>query len=648
MKSVFTRFNNISVKINELRYINNGYYNRNIAFNIPIITLQPLYFTEKRLMKLNIPKTKAKPAVEKSESKRDILFGTGITKRVAEQAEKLHEKDQKSGKSAIKLNQITDESAFKAGELPSTLMDSGIVLDQYQTAALRGLRNQKYGCLIGAAGTGKTTTLKALIAEVEDAIPIVDINSARRPDDRADNPQMNVAVCFCSFTGRAVQQMKRALPEKYHGQANTAHSTLGYAPTKEERYDEKTGETKDVLVFRPTFDQYNKLPYKVCIIDEAGTLPIILFDQLVDALPSDCRIFLIGDLNQLPPVQGRSVLGFAMLKWPTFTLEELHRQAEGDPIAENAHRVLRGQKPLTDKETKKFIVKKIDDGSLGARKTALATVQHLHKQGIFDPMRDALIVPQNISAIGQLELNQSLVNYFNPPVKDETGKVINKRTIITAGYAHVVYAAGDKIMLLANDNKRNLTNGMIGMVESIVPNGDFRGESVSNEMDVAFEGDFDLEDLTEELMAMADEEEAEDESERAASHIMTVKFQNVDETVVFETAGAFKNVTHAYAFTCHKAQGGEYPNVIILAHSANLRMLTREWLYTAITRAQKRVILLCNHRGLTHAVNNQRIKGKTIAEKAEQFLALQSKDDTQLPNLPEPEEIRYAKISISA
>jgi hypothetical protein len=77
-------------------------------------------------------------------------------------------------------------------------------------------------------------------------------------------------------------------------------------------------------------------------------------------------------------------------------------------------------------------------------------------------------------------------------------------------------------------------------------------------------------------------------------------------------------------------------------------MLSREWLYTAITRAQERVILLCNHRGLTHAVNNQKIKGKTIAEKAKQFIALQDMKDTKLPDLPEPQEINYVKITINA
>ena len=603
-------------------------------------------------MKLLIPKSAKIAAAKqkaKAKPKRDLLFGTGITKKLLVQAEKIHD-IQAPTISVAKPELIVDkDTEFHVDILPSTLMPSDLVLDKYQTAALNGLRDQKYGCLIGAAGTGKTTLTKALISEVEDSVPIVDMNRARVDSEKRDAKDMHVAVCFCSFMGRAVQQMKRALPEKYHGLANTIHRTLGYMPTIEERYDEETGEIKEIRVFRPTFTHFRQLPFKICIVDEAGTVPINLWNELIVALPSDCRIFLIGDLNQLPPVQGRSVLGFAMLEWPTFVLEELHRQAEGNPIIENAHRVLKGQKPLTDEKTKKFIVKKIVDGSLGARKETLMVIQYLHKQGIFDPLRDALIVPQNISAIGQIELNQQLVNYFNPVVKGADGEIQNPRIIITAGYIHAVFAAGDKVMLLANDNSKALTNGMIGIVESIVPNGNFRGEAIGNNVKLSQEdADFDLTDLADELLEYAkDDKDDEDESERAASHIMTVKFQNRDTEVVFETAGAFKKITHAYAFTCHKAQGGEYPNVVILVHSANLRMLTREWLYTAITRAQERVILLCNRRGLTHAVNSQKIKGKTIAEKAQQFLKLQDQTDTKLPILPTAEEIRYAKIHLA-
>lgn len=603
-------------------------------------------------MKLLLPKSAQIAAAKqkaKAKPKRDLLFGTGITKKLLVKAEKQHD-IQAPTQSVVEPKLVVDkDDTFKVDTLPSTLMPDDLILDKFQTAALNGLRNQKYGCLIGAAGTGKTTLTKALIAEVEDSVPIVDMNRAHIDSEKKAEKDMHVAVCFCSFMGRAVQQMKRALPKKYHGLANTIHRTLGYMPTTEERYDKETNELREIRVFRPTFTAFRKLPFKICIVDEAGTVPINLWNELIVALPSDCRIFLIGDLNQLPPVQGRSVLGFAMLKWPTFVLEELHRQAEGNPIIENAHRVLRGQKPLTDKDSKKFIVKKIGDGSLGARKETLMVIQHLHKQGVFDPLRDALIVPQNISAIGQIELNQQLVNYFNPVVKGADGEIQNPRVIITAGYIHAVFAAGDKVMLLANDNSKQLTNGMIGIVESIVPNGNFRGQAVGDNMKLEYKDtDFDLTDLADELLEYAkDDKEDDDESERAASHIMTVQFQNRDEGVVFETAGAFKKITHAYAFTCHKAQGGEYPTVVILVHSANLRMLTREWLYTAITRAQNRVILLCNRRGLTHAVNSQKIKGKTIAEKAEQFLKLQDQTDTKLPILPSPEEIKYAKINIA-
>jgi len=120
---------------------------------------------------------------------------------------------------------------------------------------------------------------------------------------------------------------------------------------------------------------------------------------------------------------------------------------------------------------------------------------------------------------------------------------------------------------------------------------------------------------------------------------MKVLFQNVKEPVFFESAGDFRKVVHSYAMTGHKSQGSEYPTVVILVHSANLIMLTREWLYTVVTRAKERVILLTNNRGIVQAINRQLLKGKTIEEKAQQFIKLSGKEDTTLPILAEPTEI---------
>lgn len=634
--------------------------------NQPALTTNSQTLTS--LSKLALKKPDAKPKTLKSEPDspaqpqkkkaggRDLLYGTGLTKKVAQQAEKQQNKAVSQTATSIltaEQAELGQKQELTIDELPDSLMDNSIQLDEYQQAAVNGLSNQKFGVLIGAAGTGKTTALKFLLSAIENHVTMISsaLISTRKIGDTYTatdtDTKMLPAFAFCSFTGKAVQQMKRALPEKYHPLANTIHATLGYAPVIEEYYDEETKEYKEKRVFRPSYNSSNKLPYKIIIVDETGTLSLNLWHELLNACTDDCRIFFIGDLNQLPPVQGHSILGFAMLKWPTYTLEKLHRQAEGDPIAENAHRILQGKKPLTDEKTKRFIVKNIQDGSSGAKKDILGIIQHLHKQGEFDPMQDALIVPQNIGNLGQESLNDVLVNYFNAPIYDDDNELLNPRVIIKAGYISKAFAVGDKVMLLANNTQLGLTNGMVGIVTSITPNGAYKGQIAIDSMKVNHT-EIDLSDLANEIHEISANEksEADEEKERQASHVMLVKFQNVEEEIPFETAGAYNKVAISYAMTCHKAQGSEYRNIIVVAHASNLKMLCREWLYTAITRAKQRVILLTNHRGLTHAINAQKIKGNTIAEKAKKFLALQGADKNESPaTLPKPQEIKVLSIN---
>ena len=214
---------------------------------------------------------KSEPAHTAQPAKRSVLFGTGITKKVAEK-----EQGNKSFfeiASAKEKKKLDFMAKVKAVETPQEIHDtfklpvaesapiidlqvepvSEIVLDQYQAAALEGLRDQKFGVLIGAAGTGKTTVLKRLVEQLEKTVPIIDINSASmraRNDDKIEE-NFNVAIAFCSFTGRAVQQMKKALPKNYHPMCSTIHSLLGYAPVFEDRVDAETGGIKQVKIFRP-------------------------------------------------------------------------------------------------------------------------------------------------------------------------------------------------------------------------------------------------------------------------------------------------------------------------------------------------------------------------------------------------------------
>jgi len=595
-------------------------------------------------LKLNF-KSATPSAIEPKANTRDVLFGTGITKKVAVAATKTREKlDVVSiAKETVAKELHLDDVNTELDEQPPILsldVPSDIEYDKSQLAALSGLEHQKYGVLIGAAGTGKTTVTKELVRRIEKSTPQININDARVEGQKSDKVEYTVAIAFAAFTGRAVQQMKRALPHTYHKNASTIHSLLGYAPTREPFFDEDTQEYREKLVFRPTFDASHKLPYKVIIIDEAGMVPIQLWNELVAACKPDVRIMLIGDINQLPPVQGRSVLGFAMIKWPTFALETIHRQAADNPIIANAHNILQGKFPLNNKES--FIIQAIDEGSIKTANYTIGVIQHLHKKGLFDPFVDGLIVPQNKDTLGQLHLNEILVKYFNPQKKNEDGAILNKRHIIVAGREKVTYATGDKVMLLKNDNIRGLTNGMTGVIVDIKINGAYGGSAFSGHATLDMGDGLDLSDMA--TAVEAEEENAKAESEEAkqqASHVVTVRFGSVDDgqEVPFASAGQVNCLTHAYAFTCHKSQGGEYPTVVILVHSANSIMLSREWLYTAVTRAQKRVIIVCNNRGLMQAIKNQRIKGKTVQEKAQQFLALQDKNDTSMPDLAEPEAI---------
>ena len=296
-------------------------------------------------------------------------------------------------------------------------------------------------------------------------------------------------------------------------------------------------------------------------------------------------------------------------------------------ITDGAWDILHGRVPKT-LENKVALVR-VPDGSSGAFRQTIGIIQQLAKAGTFNPLSDGLIVPQNVGPLGQEEINMQLVPFFNPTRKLD-GIPINPRTIITAGYKHVSFAVGDKIMVTVNDREKGLTNGMIGVIEAIIPNDAFRGEVFGDQVGAKLAADAELNlDMLDDFLNEVEEDNVDEDDEREiqSSHTLRVRFQNISDSIEFASAGAVNSLRHAYAFTCHKSQGGEYPVVVILVHAANRKMLSREWLYTAWTRAQQKIILLYNSRGIQHALNRQVIKGKTIAEKAACFRKWQDKSN---------------------
>jgi len=497
-----------------------------------------------------------------------------------------------------------------------------LIFDESQELALKGLLDHQYACIIGAAGTGKTTITNRFLAKITDEF-IQKYN--REPE-----------IILCSFTGRASRNLALHVPMHLRKFCRTIHAHLEYKPVG--IVDINSGETKRLFV--PHRTETNPLTADIIIIDEAGNVQVWLWNNLVKATLPKTKVYQLGDINQLPPVNGKSVLGYAMQQWPTFELTKIHRQALDNPIIAGAHNILQGYIP--DTHPNNFVMVNLPDDEHEAYTKVLKIIKTLHKQGSFDPFRDALIVPQNVGILGQEHLNDHFVSYFNP-AKGE-------RIIISAAFKHIALAVNDKLMLTQNDNERGLTNGMIGRVIKIKPNELYSSVRDKIKFDPRSAIDFN------ELMATLNSAEfAQDvnnafdkrnkdleegknsdfaeKAQRQASHIVTVRFE--DQDVEFRTVGSFNQLMHAYAATCHKCQGGEFPLVVIVCHTENDRMLYREWLYTAVTRAIDKVILLSNKRGLLNALSRQRIKGLSLEQKAKSFMDLQDKEDHLVPKWPD-------------
>ena len=628
------------------------------------------------------------------------LRGTGITKRVLERDAKAYEREtEKSIEKRDAFAAVEAEKRFVEG-IEATMeamrrenAKSDIVLDESQIAAYAGIIHNKVSVLIGAAGTGKTTLTKKVMENLAKTLTVVKAEDVMWVTCESENHEkfrcllreakaqnyriidtVKAAeipgVALAAYTGRASQQIKRAVPEEWHQNISTIHRLLGYAPVFED-YDyqdpiTKLFESRTRKVFRPSFDATCKLPFTFYVFDEGSMIPISLFNEWVAAAPENSRVLIIGDIHQLPPPYGKGVLGYAMKKWPVFELKHIHRQAAGNAIISNAHRILNARQPenasnfhIIGNNTKNG--KLAPGGQNELQGYFLAVIQQLSKlknkagEPLYDPLKDNIIVPSNKNFCGTDQLNEKLVLMFNPEQK-ENGIIVNKRIKIHTGNNFAFFALRDKVMITKNINtiEPPITNGMLGIVESININGryDQARSQVDDEAGDLDMGEIDL-DLSNMEVALSaafgeddDKEKKEDESQdqRQASHVMVIRFEN-GQVYECSTAGDYRAVKHGYATTCHKAQGGEYPNVIILCHSINSVQLTQEWLYTAVTRARNNVYLVCNQRGLDQALKRQAIKGYTLQEKIKSYALandIQDSDDFdpyKHPILWEPKEI---------
>lgn len=293
-----------------------------------------------------------------------------------------------------------------------------MILTEKQREAVQMAYKQKVSILTGGPGTGKSTSIRALLMLLR-----------RRKID----------VALAAPTGRAAKRLAEATGVE----AKTLHRLLEYAP-----HDNSYQRNEE-----------NPLPYQYVIVDEFSMVDILLFYHLLKALPREAHLLLVGDADQLPPVGPGNVLRDLLRSEaiPTVRLIELFRQAQQSKIIVNAHRINAGQMPNAKIEAASdfFFIREEDPQR--AQELVLDLVQRrLPARYKFNPMTDIqVLAPMYKGPLGVTSLNEELQARLNP------------QAIAQVEWGGRMLRVGDKVMQMRNNYDKNVFNGDVGWIRSI-------------------------------------------------------------------------------------------------------------------------------------------------------------------------------------
>lgn len=290
----------------------------------------------------------------------------------------------------------------------------------------------------------------------------------------------------------------------------------------------------------------DQLDADVIILDEVSMVDIVLMHHFLNAVPDGCRIILVGDTDQLPAVGPGSVLKdiIRSQKIPAIRLDEIFRQAQTSMIIQNAHIINAGRLPDLRKQYSDFVFYELNDDTSITQKILDLCTKDLPHEG-FDVLKDVQILsPMHRFLCGVENLNLMLQEQLNPKKNQDELK-----------YSSQTFRVGDKVMHIRNNYQKNVFNGDIGFIQD-----------VNNEK------------LTVDYF----------------DHIVTYEKNELNE------------LTLAYASSVHKSQGSEYKVVIIPLSTSHYIMLQRNLLYTAITRAKQKVIIIGSKKALMTAIQSNR------------------------------------------
>ncbi len=297
----------------------------------------------------------------------------------------------------------------------------------------------------------------------------------------------------------------------------------------------------------------NPLEGDLLIVDECSMVDVMLMYALLRAVPDSMRVILVGDVDQLPSVGAGNVLRDIIRSgvFPVVTLTRIFRQAASSRIITNAHRINRGEFPdLSNGRDTDFFFLDAEEPEKAAPLIVDLVKSRLPKYCHVDPKAIQVLTPMQRGAVGAANLNQLLQAAVNPPAPDRPGDAAP--SLRRGGYS---FRAGDKVMQVRNNYDKEVFNGDIGTVDRIDPD--------DRTMIIQFDDRYIEYDVTE-----------------------------LDEIVL------------AYAATVHKAQGAEYPVVVMPVMMTHFAMLQRNLLYTGVTRAKKLLVLVGQKKAVGRCVRN--------------------------------------------
>ena len=494
-----------------------------------------------------------------------------------------------------------------------------ITLNAKQSEFVRLAGSGKSAVLIGAAGTGKTTCQKAVVQELELSGRAGILQSGGHKHLQSGTP----GIVICAYTRRAVANIRKNVPENLQSNCITIHKLLEYQPVYYEVTDPETGKERTTMRFEATRNAMNPLPATITaiIFEEASMLGTDLHQEIIDACPHSPQIIYLGDIQQLPPVFGPAILGFKLLELPVVELTEVYRQALESPIISLAHRILSG-KTMDGSEFESWKrpgqmtirpwKKKID--SLNALLTLSSVFTTFLDQGMYDPEEDMILLPFN-KACGTDELNKKIGNYL----AKKHGSIVYQ---VVAGFNRLYFREGEKVLVDKEDatiiriEQNPAYYGVPALPASTTL--DYWGYDSTTDNPRPENGKTSDEDVDFLLGQVAMSENKEDRV-KSASHIITVRMNDSDQELTLTAAGELNAMMYGYCLTVHKAQGSEWRRVFFCLHQSHNVMLSRELLYTAITRAREELYIICEPDSLEKGIKTQRVKGNTLEEKAEFF-----------------------------